>query len=652
MKVDRKAVKRKAKTTIKSHYVMFVLGLLLCAMLGVEYTFATYSFNLLKGGNEETYNEISETISNNAYINEKGDVVINNSVTDVSNNLAEDLYNGIAKFISKTDAGKMADVAINGPSTEILPDEQYGIINVSYKNGVFASVINSIKSGSFMVSILNSVGNVIKNPSAATIITLIIGILILLADKIFLDNFVWLTAKRMFLVAQTYSKTTPKIFLFFLRKNIFFKAVFSYFVKQVYLILWSLTIVGGIIKTFSYALVGPIIAENPSLSPNQAITLSRKMMDGHKWELFVFSITFIGWQLLNVITLGLVGLFWLNPYIESCKAGFYIALREEYIKNKGEGYELLNDTYLTYVPTEEELEPVYGEIIADARHRLETEERLKYTGVAGFFANYLGIVLHYNEKAIKINQQEEDEELLERYNLIVEGKAYPSRMHPSNTKNTRKPWFSSLHFLKKYSLINLVAMFFIGCLVGWLWEVAIHLVEDGVFVNRGVLHGPWLPIYGTGAVMILIVLYKFRDRAWLEFLLAIVLCGIVEYITSYALEMSHDGQKWWDYTGYFLNINGRVCAEGLLVFGVAGVAFVYFLAPILDSLLQRIPIKVLIPILSAIILIFVADIIYSHFYPNTGKGITDYGDAKVESSGTNATLPNNATTPPAVASGQ
>lgn len=69
--------------------------------------------------------------------------------------------------------------------------------------------------------------------------------------------------------------------------------------------------------------------------------------------------------------------------------------------------------------------------------------------------------------------------------------------------------------------------------MGWVWEVSLHLITDGVFVNRGVLHGPWLPIYGTGGVMILAVLNKFREKPLVEFLLTIVLCGCVEYFTSW-----------------------------------------------------------------------------------------------------------------------
>ncbi|MBO7633325.1 MAG: putative ABC transporter permease, partial [Lachnospiraceae bacterium] len=165
--------------------------------------------------------------------------------------------------------------------------------------------------------------------------------------------------------------------------------------------------------------------------------------------------------------------------------------------------------------------------------------------------------------------------------------------------------------------------------VGWIWEVSIHLVEDGMFVNRGVMHGPWLPIYGSGALMILIVLNRFRKNPWLEFLLAIVLCGVVEYFTSWLLEVNHGGTKWWDYTGYFININGRICAEGLLVFGIGGMAVVYFLGPLLDNVLRRIRGRYIFPLCAILVIAFAIDMIYSHYYPNMGVGITDYGAKKI-----------------------
>lgn len=65
---------------------------------------------------------------------------------------------------------------------------------------------------------------------------------------------------------------------------------------------------------------------------------------------------------------------------------------------------------------------------------------------------------------------------------------------------------------KTYSISTLILMFFLFSFTGWVWEVACHLVEDRMFINRGVLFGPWLPIYGAGGVMILVFLKRFFER--------------------------------------------------------------------------------------------------------------------------------------------
>ena len=66
-----------------------------------------------------------------------------------------------------------------------------------------------------------------------------------------------------------------------------------------------------------------------------------------------------------------------------------------------------------------------------------------------------------------------------------------------------------------------------------------------------------------------------------------MLCGFLEYTTSYVMEMN-TGLKWWDYSGYFLNLDGRICAEGLCVFGIGGMAFIYVLAPVFDNMIAKI----------------------------------------------------------------
>ena len=81
--------------------------------------------------------------------------------------------------------------------------------------------------------------------------------------------------------------------------------------------------------------------------------------------------------------------------------------------------------------------------------------------------------------------------------------------------------------------------------------------------------------------------------------------------------------RWWDYTGYYLNLNGRICGEGLAVFAVGGMAAIYLLVPLLDALASRASIKILAPLCVALLLCFGADLAYSRVSPNMGEGITE-----------------------------
>ena len=97
---------------------------------------------------------------------------------------------------------------------------------------------------------------------------------------------------------------------------------------QIYTVLWTLLlIVPGIIKSIEYAMTPFIMVEHPHLSATEAIQASRDMMDGHKWELFVLSLTFIGWEILGALTCG-IGLLWVTPYKNAAYAAFYRSFQE------------------------------------------------------------------------------------------------------------------------------------------------------------------------------------------------------------------------------------------------------------------------------------------------------------------------------------
>ena len=95
----------------------------------------------------------------------------------------------------------------------------------------------------------------------------------------------------------------------------YWRNVGAMFLRGLYLFLWSLLLViPGIIKAYSYRMVPYILADDPTISGKEAITLSRRMMDGQKWNAFVLDLSFIGWHILSLLTLGLVGIFYVNPY--------------------------------------------------------------------------------------------------------------------------------------------------------------------------------------------------------------------------------------------------------------------------------------------------------------------------------------------------
>jgi uncharacterized membrane protein len=110
----------------------------------------------------------------------------------------------------------------------------------------------------------------------------------------------------------------------------YWRNVGAMLLRGLFLFLWTLLlIVPGIIKAYSYRMVPYILADDPTISGMDAITLSRRMMDGQKWNAFVLDLSFIGWFLLSAVTLGLVGIFYTNPYVYATHAELYQTLKAQ-----------------------------------------------------------------------------------------------------------------------------------------------------------------------------------------------------------------------------------------------------------------------------------------------------------------------------------
>ena len=108
-------------------------------------------------------------------------------------------------------------------------------------------------------------------------------------------------------------------------------AIKANFFMNLFIWLWSLLlIIPGIIKAYAYSMTFFILAENKGMPVLEAITLSRKMMDGHKMDLFLLTLSFIGWFILVVITFGIAGI-WVYPYFYATWANFYLSVKEDYL---------------------------------------------------------------------------------------------------------------------------------------------------------------------------------------------------------------------------------------------------------------------------------------------------------------------------------
>ena len=131
-------------------------------------------------------------------------------------------------------------------------------------------------------------------------------------------------------------------------------------------------------------------------------------------------------------------------------------------------------------------------------------------------------------------------------------------------------------------------LFMIYAILGWCMEVTCKLIQYKRFINRGFLIGPYCPIYGYGAILITFLLKKYTDDPIILFFMAIIICGTLEYLTSYFMEKIFKA-RWWDYSQKKFNINGRVCLNTIVPFGLLGLFIMYVSNPFFISKIQLLP---------------------------------------------------------------
>ena len=177
--------------------------------------------------------------------------------------------------------------------------------------------------------------------------------------------------------------------------------------------------------------------------------------------------------------------------------------------------------------------------------------------------------------------------------------------------------------------INIILLFFIYGFAGWCMEVILKYNQYHRFINRGFLTGPLCPIYGFGAILITIVignLASVESGLVMTFALSFVICGVVEYLTSLILEIIFHA-RWWDYSQKPMNLHGRIWIGNLLLFGVAGIAIIHILNPLLYRALGLVSLRAREIVVSVLLLILAADFVISFFVLKLVKVGVDSSEA-------------------------
>ena len=492
---ERKLLKDKARKAMKVHYFRNVIVAFICSIIlsgGVAYTTKNYTDSTL--------------------------------TTEVANKITQNHY---------------ADLRKNEPIDSDFNKNIQEKVQEKYKYGVLSYIINeTLNNGSILTTLFSGINKLIfKNRISAGITIIVSGLTFWIVNWIFFKS-IEVGKNRYFLEKRRYYETKIERILFSYKVKRTFHIAFILLCKLLYQILWSFTIIGGVVRYYEYRMIPYILAENPNISRKDAFKISKSLTNGEKFNMFKMDLSLIGWDILAIFTFNISEIFYSDVYKNFIFSEYYIKLRNKY------NFSLLNDEQLNID------EPVSGE----------------YPYIK-------------SKKILKID-----------YN-------------------------------KDYDFVTYILFFFTFSCFGWLWEVLLEFIKLGKFVNRGTMYGPWLPVYGWGGVLILILLKRYRDKPWLLFILAFTLCGVVEYGTSMYLEyVKH--LKYWDYSGYFLNINGRICLEGLILFGLGGFGFTYIIAPLLNVFYKKIPKFIKISLCTLLITGYIIDLSNTHNHPNTGVGIT------------------------------
>lgn len=240
--------------------------------------------------------------------------------------------------------GNRVSTFFNEEERENLIRQRYQLNNIPEQaiNAIRANLNNITKSEKYIFKIWDAIKLFyLEKPQIG--IALCVGAIIACAFIIFISEPLTVGGKKYFLKARENKETRISTILDVYKNKNWFHIAGIMFLKNLYNLLWFLTIIGGFIKTYEYRMIPYILAQNPKVSKKEAFDLSKQMMKGNKWKAFVLDMSFFLWNLLSVLTFGLLGILYVNPYNLATNTELYIVLKEKAIKEKYQYCEILEN---------------------------------------------------------------------------------------------------------------------------------------------------------------------------------------------------------------------------------------------------------------------------------------------------------------------
>lgn len=176
------------------------------------------------------------------------------------------------------------------------------------------------------------------------------------------------------------------------------------------------------------------------------------------------------------------------------------------------------------------------------------------------------------------------------------------------------------------TILYLIVYFILYSFAGWILESVTKSIAQKKFVNSGFLNGPFCPIYGFGALIMLLGLNSLKGKPFLLFVAAFLLLSIWEYSVGVVLEKIFK-TKYWDYSHLKFNISGRVCLKNSIYWGILGVLFICYIHPFIANYIEKIPVNVILSlnliIGIAMLIDFIASIVTTTNFETTMKKLND-----------------------------